>query len=348
MESSRVAVVGAGAIGGPVACFLARAGVPVQVAVKHGTIREAIERQGLVVEGIRGRHVARLHAVEAIEDFEGPLDCAFLAVKTFDTADAAARLRPKLAKDGFVVTLQNGITLDNANDALGRDRVLGCVVEWGSTMLGPGRIDVTSKGRFMLGEQDGKVTPRLRLAKEWLEHTYPVDLVEDVRGALYSKLIVNSCITTTGAVTGQTLGTMLKARRARDVFLFIATEGIRVGQAAKVRLYPVANGRMKPEMLGLDTAHGVARGFELWKRHALLRLVGMKYRRLRSSMLQSLERGGKTEVDAMNGVIAAWGRTHGVATPVNDALVRMVHEIEAGRRTSTPRNLDELPALASR
>ncbi|MBI4610902.1 MAG: hypothetical protein HY726_18070 [Candidatus Rokubacteria bacterium] len=87
----------------------------------------------------------------------------------------------------------------------------------------------------------------------------------------------------------------------------------------------------------------MASGLSLWTKHALLRLVGLRYRRLKSSMLQSLARGGKTEVDAINGVIVSWGKKHGVATPVNEALVRLVHEIEAGSRKSSPSNLDEVP-----
>ncbi len=338
-----VAVVGAGAVGAPVATFLTKAGVPVQVAVKRPEIRRAVEERGLVVQGVRGRHVARFRAVEAIEDLEGYLDVAFLAVKTFDTLDAARRLKAKLSEDGVVVTLQNGITVDEVSSALGTGRVLGCVVEWGATMIEPGHVEVTSKGRFMLGEVDGTLTSRLHLVKELLAHTYPVELVEDIRGALYSKLIVNSCITTSGAITGLTLGKILADKQARLLFLAVVTEGVRVARAAKVRLYTVANGRLRPETLSLDTSSGMASGFDLWKKHALLRLVGLKYRRLKSSMLQSLERGGRTEVDAINGTIVAWGKKHGVATPVNEALVRMVHEIEAGSRKSSRRNLDEIP-----
>ncbi|MBI4610901.1 MAG: hypothetical protein HY726_18065 [Candidatus Rokubacteria bacterium] len=235
-------MIGAGAVGGPVAAFITKAGLPVQAAVKRPEIRRAIEERGLVVHGARGRYVGRLRAVEAIEDLEGPVDVAFLAVKTFDTLDAARRLKGKLSEGGFVVTLQNGITVDEASSVLGADRVLGCVVEWGSTMVGPGHIEVTSSGRFMLGGLDGTLTPRLQLVKRLLAHTYSAELVEDIRGALYSKLIVNSCITTTGAVTGLTLGDMLADKRARQVFLAVATEGVRVARAARMRLYAVATG----------------------------------------------------------------------------------------------------------
>lgn len=338
-SGGRIAVIGAGAIGGTVASFLAQAGLPVEVAVKRAETREAIETRGLVVEGLRGRRTTKLRAVEAIEQLEGPIDTAFLAVKTFDTADAITRLKPKLAPNGYVVTLQNGITVDEVAAILGGDRVLGAVVEWGSTLLGPGHIEVTSKGRFMLGEPSGQSTPRREAVKRLLEHTYPVDLVEDIRGALYSKLVVNACVSTTGAITGFALGKMLADRASREVFLAIATEGVRVGRASHVRFYSMANGRLDLERLCLDSPRGRARGLGLLRRHLLLRLGGLRYGRLKSSMLQSLERKGRTEVDAMNGVITVWGRREGVPTPVNDALVRIVHEIETGARPIVPANL---------
>jgi 2-dehydropantoate 2-reductase len=77
------------------------------------------------------------------------------------------------------------------------------------------------------------------------------------------------------------------------------------------------------------------------KRDLLIRIIGFKYRRIKSSSLQSLERGRKTEVDHLNGYICARGRKHGVPTPINDAVVRMVKEIEAGQRKMTPENLTD-------
>lgn len=73
-----------------------------------------------------------------------------------------------------------------------------------------------------------------------------------------------------------------------------------------------------------------------------IRVIGMKYRRLKSSSLQSLERGRKTEVDNYNGYISAKGFLHDVPTPVNNQLVRMVKEIEEGKRTIDPKNLLEI------
>ncbi|MFH0826232.1 MAG: ketopantoate reductase C-terminal domain-containing protein, partial [Pseudomonadota bacterium] len=84
-----------------------------------------------------------------------------------------------------------------------------------------------------------------------------------------------------------------------------------------------------------------------FRRHLLIRLIGFKYRRLKSSSLQSLERGLKTEVDFLNGYICDRGREHGVPTPSNDAVVAMIKEIEEGRRRIAPENLGELPLTAT-
>jgi 2-dehydropantoate 2-reductase len=81
------------------------------------------------------------------------------------------------------------------------------------------------------------------------------------------------------------------------------------------------------------------------RRHLILRLIGFKYRRIKSSSLQSIERGRRSEIDFLNGYVCENGRTHGVPTPVNDAVRQMVHEIEAGRTTMSMDNLDRLMAV---
>jgi 2-dehydropantoate 2-reductase len=77
------------------------------------------------------------------------------------------------------------------------------------------------------------------------------------------------------------------------------------------------------------------------KRDLLIRVIGFKYRRIKSSSLQSIERGHKTEIDYLNGYICARGRQHGVPTPINDSVVKMVKEIEEGERGMTPENLKD-------
>jgi 2-dehydropantoate 2-reductase len=149
-------------------------------------------------------------------------------------------------------------------------------------------------------------------------------------GVKWSKLLVNSCMTSLGVVTGQELGDLLRARAAQDAFLRIVEEGHAAGRADGVDFEPVAGFRP-----GLFAAR-------LPGRRTLLSAIARRYRRHRSSSLQSLERGQKTEVDFLNGHIVATGRRTGVPTPVNAAIVDLVHRIEAGRLRPDPAHLEAL------
>lgn len=156
----------------------------------------------------------------------------------------------------------------------------------------------------------------------------------------------NCVITTLGAVTGQLLGEMLRQRRIRRLGLEIIGEVMDVAQAHGVVLEPVG-GTLDLNRLYLPP-DGREGGFrlDLMPKHAIMRLVGLRFRHLKSSMLQSLERGRRTEIEFMNGYVADKGQAVGVPALVNEALATMVREIEAGARPISPGNLKSLLRLA--
>jgi 2-dehydropantoate 2-reductase len=146
--------------------------------------------------------------------------------------------------------------------------------------------------------------------------------------------VINSCITTLGAICGQYLGEMLRIRKARNMFIGIIREGMDVAGAMGLRVEPVSRLDLGSFLRGAGPASKL-------KRHALIRLIGFKYRKLKSSSLQSLERGERTEIDFFNGFIAARGKELGVKTPLNEFLTACVKDIEAGRREIGLSNFDD-------
>lgn len=153
-----------------------------------------------------------------------------------------------------------------------------------------------------------------------------------MQGVKWTKLLINSCITSLGAGTGADLGALLHDPRARAAFLDITTEGYRAGRADGVRFEAVAG--FRPGLFARP----------LPGRNLLLRLIARRHRRQRSSSLQSLQRGQKTEADFLNGHIVATAAKHGLQAPVNQALVSLLHDIENGRRKPSLDNLDLLVA----
>lgn len=252
-------------------------------------------------------------------------------------ADAEAALRawlPTLGEDAPVVTLQNGV-LGDALQAIAGDRLVECTVALPATLAGPGRSVQTGPGGLHIGpwpRATARDDPKaFRAVAEVLADAAPVAASANMQGVKWTKLTVNSCITSLGVLTGQELGTLLRDRQARDAFLRITEEAYAAGRADGVRFEPVSG--FRPGLFGR----------RLPGRGLLVSLVGRKYRRHRSSSLQSLERGRRTEVDWLNGHIVATARRHGLDAPVNAAVVDLVDAIEGGQAAPSPRHLDALP-----
>jgi 2-dehydropantoate 2-reductase len=332
----RICIIGAGAIGGVVAGALARKGYELQLVCKHEEWAEKISAQGLEVSGALGSFTVRVPSVARPEQLEGRFDYVLIATKADALGEAAGAILPFLDGDSRVVSMQNGICEEALAEVVGRERTVGCVVGWGGTLHGPGKVEMTSGGEFILGNWKRSGDARLEILAGILANIVETRMSGDIYAELYSKLIINSCITTLGAVCGLYLGKMLGIRKARNLFIAIFREAVAVADAMGIRIPPAASGKLDYyKFLSPGPLSGM-------KRHLTLRVIGMKYRKLKSSSLQSLERGRKTEVDNYNGYIALKGSEQGVATPVNGQLTRMVHEIEAGDRQITPANLHEI------
>lgn len=334
--SYRMVLIGAGAIGGITAAFLTRAGEDLTVVCKTTELRDLLRKEGLHITGVRGDLHVPVRA-ECMQDLEGTFDACLIATKSYDMPDCARRMLPHLRDDSLVVSMQNGICTDQLAGIVSPERTVGCVIGFGATLLGPGRMEMTSTGAFVIGRSDGGATPGLTRLARALSHVTDTRVSESIEGELYSKMIVNACITSLGAVCGLRLGPMMNRPLARRIFLAVIGEAVAVARTRHLTLPPYA-GRLDYDKLmrgntPLDTA----------RRHLTIWAVGLKYRRLKSSSLQSLERGRPTEVDAFNGYIASQGRTLGVPTQVCDCLTRMIHEEEDGKRAIGVRNLREIP-----
>jgi 2-dehydropantoate 2-reductase len=205
-------------------------------------------------------------------------------------------------------------------------------VEWGGTNLGPGRVVRDTIAPMVVGELDGAERERTRLLARCLAPVAEVRLTRNLRGQIWSKLLVNSAFTGLSAVSGLRYGGVADHPDGRAAVYAIWAEGVAVGEA---------------EGLTLDTVLGVEPR-ELVERDdaALARMMAIAGN-TKPSMLQDLEQGRVTEVDVVNGGVAQRGRAHGIDTPFNDRVVELVHAMERGERSPAPEVLTELVAVAS-
>ncbi len=334
-------IQGIGGIGGVLAGELWRAGLRPTLVTGNVDIARAMGERGLTVKTPSRSFAVHPPAYAQVSDIplERRFDAALLITKANTALDAARQALPRLKEGACVVSLHNGIVEDDLAAELGPERVMSAIVGWGGTMHAPGVVERTGPGKIHLGELDRPASGRARVLGRLLQAASPVDVNDNMRGVLWSKLAINAAITSLGALAGRSLGELLKARVARQAFLGVYAEVLDTAWALGVVLEPVA---ARPELFYLAKDASWARRLV---KDSLVRVVGHKYRLLRSSMLQSLERGRPTEVEFLNGYVMRKAIELGRQVPYNRAVTRMIHEIENGQRQSDPRNLKELVEL---
>jgi len=310
---SRILVVGGGAIGGITAAQMAADVVVLDANEQHVA---ALRDPGLVYEQEGGERTAVLDAVASVDELEGEFDFALVAVKS---PLHHVALEPLVARGGIgaFVSMGNGLIQDRMEGIVGRGNLLACIVEWGGSNVGPGRLVRDSLGGYMLGELDGADRERAHVLARCLEPIGPVRVTGNVRGMIWSKLLINTTFTGLSAVSGLRYGGV--AEQGPDAVFALWAEGVAVGDAQGLRL----------ESIHATNPHE-------FDETELARMMD-SMANVRPSMLQDLDAGRDTEVDVVNGGVAAKGRELGIATPCNDAVVELVHSMERGERSPEPR-----------
>jgi 2-dehydropantoate 2-reductase len=333
----RILVMGAGGIGGIVAATLTEVGAAVTAVSTNPAIRQAVDTAGYRVIDDGEERVVRGWVAPAPE---GSYDLCILATQPPQVEEAARTALRHLASDGQVVVLQNGLCEDRIAAIVGPERVIGGIVAWGASMSEPGRYERTAHGGFALGRLSGERDGDLRRVGELLEAIGPVTLTDNLRGARWSKLALNCAVSALGTIAGERLGPLVRVRRYRRLALEIMTEVVAVAKAERVALEKVA-GTLDLEWIALtDADKAASASVSLTAKHTLLLAVGLRYRRMRSSMLAAIERKRTPAIDFLNGEVVARGARHGIATPINARIVEIVWSIASGTRTSSRATLD--------
>ncbi len=345
--SKRIAIVGAGALGGYVGGTLAHLGHDVTLIDPWPEHVETIRSRGLELDGMTPEErftVTRaktLHLTEVQSLARRPVDVAMVAVKSYDTAWAAMLIKPYLSPEGFVVSLQNCLNEETIAGVVGWGRTVGVVASMISVDLyEAGRIRRTvAKGGdkhtvFRAGEPHGRVTRRIEELVGWFGQIDSAKATTNLWGERWSKLVQNGMGNGVTAATGLTSGDCLRNETIRRFQIRLAGEAIRVGQALGYQLEKVRG--IDPERLAL-AAEGDARALAEVEA-AIVPKAGANPRGdiQRPSMAQDILKGRRTEIDAMNGFIAAKGAEVGVPAPSHAKLTEIVMRVERGALAPSP------------
>lgn len=320
----KLAIYGAGSLGTILGAYISRAGVPVDLINRNKAHVEALQSKGARVVGT----VQFTQQVTACTPAEmsGRYDIIFLMTKQQNNAETVQMLKDYLADDGVLVTFQNGLPEMQIAKVLGEERVLGCTVAWGATMQGPGICELTSSPdalSFSLGAVSQKRSGHFAKVKELLEHMGTVEVEENFIGTRWSKLLINAAFSGMSAVLGCTFGEAAGPKESRRIVQKLIKECIDVCRAGGIRIEPVQG---KDIVRLLDYSNPLKRAFAFM----IIPVAIRKHAKLKASMLQDIEKGKLTEVDAINGAVSDYGRMVGCPTPANDKVVEIIHRIEKG------------------
>ena len=320
----RVAIYGAGSLGTILGAFISKAGVEIELINRNKAHVEALKADGAKIVGTM--NFTQPVVAYTPDEMSGKYDVVFLMTKQQHNAQVVNMLNGYLAQDGVLVTFQNGLPEMQIAEILGEERVLGCTVAWGATLQSPGVCELTSQPdalSFSLGAISANRSRHFEQVKQLLEMMGTVDVEENFIGTRWSKLLINAAFSGMSAVLGCSFGEAAAPRKSRRIVQALIKECIDVCQAGGIRIEPVQG---KDIVKLLNYTNALKRAFSFM----IIPIAIRKHARLKASMLQDLEKGKLTEVDAINGAVSATGRKVGCPTPMNDRVVEIIHRIEQG------------------
>ncbi|MDD5431502.1 MAG: 2-dehydropantoate 2-reductase [Candidatus Omnitrophica bacterium] len=303
----KIVIVGPGAMGCLFAAFLAqKTKEEIWLLDKNKERAQRINQSGVMVEGLSGNWQIKVKATADAKEI-GKADLVMICVKSYDTKEAITEAKTLFTDKTAVVTLQNGIgNLEIIGEVVGdADMVIAGTTNLGSTLISEGKVRFAGKGETAIGRLDGKTPVEMRLIREIFNKIgFETKISRDIKGLLWSKLIINVGINPLTAVTRLNNGGLMEFEGTRKVLREAVTEAVRIAKRKRIKLIfddPLA----KVEAVCEATAANV------------------------SSMLQDVLRKKRTEIDFINGVIVRLGQELGISVPANSMLVDLVKTIEA-------------------
>ena len=302
----KIAVAGAGAVGGYFGGMLARAGAPV-VFIGRAAFVEAVRRNGLFLDAVQFQEKLKVEASTDLQAVRGA-ELVLFCVKTVDTAETARAMAPVVSQDAIVLSLQNGV--DNAERirAASGIEALPAAVYVAASVPEPGHVKHLGRGDLVLGPNNEKAR---RAAAIFARGQVPCRISENVAGELWTKLVWNCALNALSALGRATYGEILASADARTLVETTVYEVLAVAKAAGI------------QPAGLeDPKAALAGAFK----------VAEQMSATRSSTAQDMARGKRTEIESLNGYIARRAAELGVAAPVNHVLFTLVKMAEKGQK----------------
>jgi 2-dehydropantoate 2-reductase len=327
-------------LGGAIAARALNAGLSVFMAVRNDEMARSLRFSGLRISGAGTPIVVPAFNIATIEQYRGieKFNFILLATKAHEALELAPQLLDLLQPAGAIVSLQNGCVPLMLANRLGSENVLGGISNVAATMTGPGRFEQRNTGNIVLGEtKEGGISERVARLAALLGKGLEVRVTPNLRGIIWSKLLINCSVTTIGAITGKSMRGYLRSPFGKEVFRRAYREVLAVALACGVKPEKMIVEPIPPTWPDEEAAEPA---LDRWLDELL-----QAYGDAKASMLGDLERGRRTEVDFINGYVSRLAPEVGVLAPMNSAIVELVHQLE--QKLHRP-NLQQLAWLMAR
>lgn len=337
----KIAIMGAGSLGTILGAYLSRAGLPVTLVDAWKEHVDALNKNGAKVSGCVDMLVP-VHACTP-DQMEGTYDLfIYLAKQTFNDT-AIPQMIEHCHKNTIICTGQNGIPEIAVAQYWPKDRICGMTVGWSATLQKPGESALTcaeSSAIFNmhLGTLNGPITDWLLEIKSILENMCPIYLTDNLIGDRWSKLTANATASGMSTVINGSFGDVYRNERALNCMVRIGRECVQVCKAKDINMPPIF-GLDIMKVFDFHDEEGAEKIKQTYRDNAEALGKG------KASMLQDLEKGKRCEIANINGVVSKTGKEAGVPTPYTDAVVKIVTEIEDGKRPLSSKNLEDMPDL---
>lgn len=347
----KIAIMGAGAVGGYTGAHMVQAGMDVTFIDPWPEHVEHMRKHGLSVTHARDVApftvpVRALHLTDVQQlAKQTPIDIAFVCMKSYDTAWATTLIQQYLAPDGYVVSLQNCMNEETIARIVGWGKTMGCIASSITVNLPePGHIHRgAGKGGaahtvYRTGEAHGRITERAKEVCRLVGYADSATVTSNLWGERWSKLVANAMNNGLSACTGLSGAEMLQSEPIRRFSTRIGSEAIRVGQAYGYQLEEILH--LVPETIARAGEGDVAamracdeQRFADGKRTSAEQ---------RPSMGQDMQKGRRTEIDFINGLVVREGAKVGRSCEANKALTEIVTRVERNELRPDPRHITEL------
>ena len=306
-----ILVLGAGAIGSVFGGYLARAGHHVCLIGRHAHL-EAIKDQGLIIEGIWGRHVVSsmfgYESLTALKEKETVrFDAVLLTVKSYDTETMLQTLIDCFPEPPPIVSLQNGLgNIEKIEACAGKEKTIGGRVIFGVEFMEPGQVNITvSADKTMLGGLANGIDPVFveHLARELTAAGIPAEATKDINKYIWGKVLYNCALNGLATLMNVHYGVLLASNSTREIMRQVVTEIFHVLEAAGITL----DWSTPEEYTALLFSSLIPLTFD---HHP--------------SMLQDILRHKRTEIDALNGAVVQRGIEQGLDLPYNRAITKLI------------------------